>query len=184
MPSLPTIRTVMVALMLIALPSLQAQATATNNAQHREANERINVEYKAEKAACASQAGNAKDICIREAKSKEKIALAEEKFAHSGSTKDRNKLAIVRAESAYDVARERCDDSAGNAKEVCVKEAKANRDKALADAKMGQEIRESKRDAAQDKRQADYGVATAKCEALSADAKANCLSAAKAKYGE
>ena len=35
------------------------------------------------------------------------------------------KVLVAKAESAYAVAKERCDDKSGNAKDVCVKEAKA-----------------------------------------------------------
>ena len=34
-------------------------------------------DYKADKTACAALAGNAKDICVEEAKAKEKVARAE-----------------------------------------------------------------------------------------------------------
>jgi hypothetical protein len=39
----------------------------------------------------------------------------------------------------------RCDDRAGNAKDVCVKEAKAVEVRALADAKLGKQIGEARR---------------------------------------
>ena len=91
---------------------------------------------------------------------------------------------MAKAESAYAVAKEKCDDQAGNAKDVCVKEAKAVETKALADAKMGKEIGEAKTDAAADKRDADYNVAVEKCNALAGDAKTSCTAAAKAKFGK
>jgi hypothetical protein len=82
------------------------------------------------------------------------------------------------------VAKEKCDDLAGNAKDVCVKEAKAVEVKALADAKLGKQVAEANVSAADDKRDADYKVAAEKCDALAGDAKAACLSAAKAKFGK
>ena len=54
---------------------------------------------------------------------------------------------VARAEATYAVARERCDDKAGNVKDVCVTEAKANESKALAEAKMGKEIVRAEKDA-------------------------------------
>jgi hypothetical protein len=51
---------------------------------------------------------------------------------------------VAKAESAYAVAKERCDDKSGNDKDVCVKEAKAVEIKALVDAKIGKEIGEAK----------------------------------------
>jgi hypothetical protein len=91
---------------------------------------------------------------------------------------------VAKAEAAYVVAKEKCDDQAGNAKDVCVKEAKAVEAKALADAKMGQQIGEAKVDASETKRDADYKVAVEKCDAMAGDAKASCLSAAKASFGK
>jgi hypothetical protein len=91
---------------------------------------------------------------------------------------------VAKAESAYALAKERCVDQSGNAKDVCVKEAKAVRVKALADAKLGKEIREAKKDAASDKLDADYKVAIEKCDALAGDAKKSCVAAAKAKFGK
>jgi hypothetical protein len=67
---------------------------------------------------------------------------------------------------------------------VCVKEAKAIEVAALADAKAGKKIGEAKKDASQDKRDAEYKLAVEKCDAMSGDAKASCVSAAKAKFGK
>jgi predicted house-cleaning noncanonical NTP pyrophosphatase (MazG superfamily) len=106
------------------------------------------------------------------------------KYSYTGKASDKNKMLEVKAKSAYAVAKEKCDDKAGNDKAVCVKEAKAVETKALADAKMGKEISEAKKDDAQEKLDADYEVAVQKCDALEGDAKASCLAAAKAKFGK
>lgn len=102
----------------------------------------------------------------------------------TGKAADRTKVLVTRAESAYAVAKERCDDQAGNAKDVCVMEAKAIQVKALADAKMGKEIGEAKKDAATDKRDADYKVAVEKCDAMAGDSKSSCVAAARTKFGQ
>ena len=91
---------------------------------------------------------------------------------------------MFKAESAYAVAKERCDDQAGNAKDVCRKEAKAIEVKALADAKLGRQVGEARSDASQSKRDADYKVAAERCEALSGDAKSQCMSSAKSNFGK
>jgi hypothetical protein len=161
-----------------------AHAASMSKADYTAAKTRISAEYKSDKAACASLAGNAKDICVEEAKAKEKVARAELEYGFTGKAGDRTKVAVAKAESAYAVAKEKCDDQAGNAKDVCVKEAKAVETKALADAKMGKEIGEAKKDAAADKRDADYNVAVEKCDALAGDAKTSCIAAAKAKFGK
>ena len=167
---------------MLVLP--MAHAATMTKADYTATKTRIGADYKSDKVACASLAGNAKDICVEEAKAKEKVARAELEYGYTGKAGDRNKVAVARAESAYAVAKEKCDDKAGNAKDVCVKEAKAVEIKALADAKLGKEIGEAKKDAAADKRDADYNVAVEKCDALAGDAKASCIAAAKTKFGK
>ncbi|MDO8250230.1 MAG: hypothetical protein Q7T78_11000, partial [Rhodoferax sp.] len=145
---------------------------------------RISADYKTDRAACATLAANAKDVCVEEAKAKEKVARAELEFAYTGKASDRTKVLEAKAKSAYAVAKEKCDDQAGNAKDVCVKEAKAVEVKALADAKMNKEIGEAKKDDTEAKRDADYKVAAEKCDALAGDPKASCIAAAKTKFGK
>lgn len=166
------------------LPLSAAFAQAMNKADFKASKTRISADYKTDKAACKVQKGNAKDICQEEAQAKEKVALAELEFSYTGKAADRNKVAVVKAKAAYEVAKERCDDLAGNGKDVCVQEAKAAETKALADAKMGQEIGDAKKDAASEKTEADYKVAHEKCDALAGDAKASCVTAAKGKFGK
>lgn len=168
---------------LLALPMAQA-ATSMSKADYSAAKTRIGADYKTDKAGCAALAANAKDVCIEEAKAKEKVALAELEYGYTGKAGDRRKLAEVKAKSAYAVAKEKCDDSAGNTKDVCVKEAKAVEVKALADAKLAKEVGEARTDAAADKRDADYKVAIEKCDALSGDPKASCVAAAKTTFGK
>lgn len=167
---------------LLVLPT--AQAAAMSKADYKADKTRISADYKADKAACASLAANAKDICIEEAKAKEKVARAELEYSYTGKPKDQTKVLEVKAKSAYAVAKEKCDDKAGNDKDVCVKEAKAVETKALADAKMGKQIGEAKKEASEDKRDANYKVAVEKCDALAGDAKASCIAAAKTKFGK
>ena len=167
---------------LFTLPVAEAAAMTKSEYQANRTN--IEVDYESSKAACGSQAGNGKDLCIEESKAKQKIALAELEYVFTGKAADRNKVQVAKAEANYAVARERCDDLAGNVKDVCVKEAKATRTKSLADAKLGKDIGEARKDAASEKIDADYGVAIEKCNALAGDAKANCVASAKMTYGK
>lgn len=172
---------VLVAL-LLAVPL--AQAAVMSKSQYQDGKARIKAEYKVDKAACDGQAGNAKDICIEQAKAKEKVALAELEYGYSGKASDRTKVQVAKAESAHAVAKERCDDMSGNPKDVCIKEAKAAEVKALTDARLGKEIGEARHEASDDKREADYKVAIEKCDALAGDAKSRCVTAAKMNRGE
>ena len=165
---------------VLLLPA--AQAATMSKADYKADKTRVSEEYKSEKSACGSQAGNAKDICIEEAKGKEKIARAELEFRYSGKSKDQNKVMVAKAKSAYEVAKQRCDDKAGNEKGVCTKEAKAAETAAHADAKLGKQIHEATQEANEDKLNAEHKVATETCYALAGEAKNACIAAAKAKY--
>ena len=144
----------------------------------------IEAQYKSAREACNSLSGNAKDICVEQAKGQENVAKAELDDQHEPSASSREKLAKARAEATYAVAKERCDDLAGNPKDVCVKEAKAAHTQGLADAKANRETSKARSDAAEDKNDARYAVEIAKCDSLAGDAKSACVSAAKARFGK
>ena len=175
-------RCILLVATLLAIP--MAQSAVMSKADYSNGKTRISAEYKTDMTACDSLAGNGKDVCVQEAKAKSKVARAELEYGYSGKSGDHNKVLVTKAESAYAVAKEKCDDKAGNSKDVCVKEAKAVEVKALSDAKSGKEIGEVKKDAAADRANADYNVAAEKCGALAGDAKDNCITAAKAKYAK
>jgi len=152
-------------------------------------------QYKMDKAACDGMSGNAKDVCIEEAKGKEKIAKAEAEAAFQNTPKARESAREARADANYEVAKEKCDDLAGNAKDVCVKEAKAAVVKAKADARVDRvaadtrkdsadKTADARREAASDKRDADYKVALEKCDAFAGAAKDTCVHDAKVRFGK
>ncbi len=167
--------------LLFAAAGTQA-ATNMSRADYGAAKDRINADYKAERASCDKLSGNAKDICVEQSKGKESIARAELEADYTGKASDRNKVATAKADAAYAVAKEECDDKAGYGKDTCVTEAKAAHTKALADAKLSKKVGEARQDASEDKRDADYKVAVQKCDTLAGDAKSACVGDAKARY--
>ena len=52
-------------------------AATISKADYQAGKTRISADYKADKAACSSLAANARDLCVEEAKAKEKVARAE-----------------------------------------------------------------------------------------------------------
>jgi hypothetical protein len=179
-----TLRTAIALAFTACLAAPAAYAATMSKADYSAAKTRIGATFKADKAACDGMSGNAKDICREEAKATDKVALAELEYSYTGKPADQMKLRTVKADTAYAVAKEKCDDQAGNAKAVCVTEAKAVKTKALADVKLGEKVGEARTDAAQTKRDADYKVLAEKCDALAGEAKAGCISAAKAQTGK
>lgn len=92
------------------------------------------------------------------------------------------KAAKDQADSAYDAAKAHCDTLSGNTKDVCVKQAQANKTKAEADAKTRHEGRDAAMEGKKDKMESQYEVAKEKCDALSGNEKDACVSRAKSAY--
>ena len=103
---------------------------------------RISAEYKSEIKRCTSLSGNAKDICKAEVKGKQKTAKADAYAAFKGTDKAATAALIARADADFAVAKEKCDDQSGNAKDVCVKDAKAAHTRAKVDAQANQKVSE------------------------------------------
>jgi len=158
------------------------------------AKKNADAQYAVDREACSSLAGNAKDICIAEAKGKNDVTRAEAAVAYQNTAATRENARVARARADHDVAIERCDDLAGNRKDVCVKEAKAALVRAKADARVDRlagNAREGaavKRDAVKEaeaeKRDADYKVAVEKCAAYAGPAKDACVGNAKLQFGK
>ena len=141
-----------------------AQAAMGKDA-HDTAYKNAAAQYKTDKEACKSLTGNAKDVCMEEAKGKEKVAKAEADAAYKNTPKARENARIAHADASYNVAKEKCDDLSGNQKDVCVKEANAAHVKAKADAKVdrvaadtrntsAEKTAEARKDATEDTRDA------------------------------
>jgi hypothetical protein len=153
------------------------------------------AQYKTDTEACSSLSGNAKDICAAEAKGRNAVARADASATYQNTPKAREASRVARAQASYNVAIEKCDDLAGNSKDVCVKEAKAALVKGKANAKVDRvaavtsqdaatKQAEARKDATDDKRDADYKVAVEKCDSLAGPAKDACLGNAKMHFGK
>ena len=166
-----------------------------SKASYAQAVKDADAQYKIDKDACSSLSGNAKDICVAEAKGKHSVAKAEAEASYKHTPRARENARVARAQANYDVAIEKCDELAGNAKDVCVKEAKAELVKGKANAKVDRvtadtrheaatQQAEARKDANADKRDADYKVAIVKCDALAGPTKDACISNAKTAFGK
>lgn len=197
--------TILSAALFLAMSS-GAMAATMSKAEYKEAKDALSATYKTEQAACKALKGNAKDICVEEAKGREKVGKAELEANFSPSDKHQYDVRMAKAEAAYAVAKEKCDDLAGNAQDVCRKEAKAEFVTAKANAKVAEtkadanatareksgdanetarkSTAEARKDASADKREAEYAVAKEKCEAYRGDAKTTCVNEAKARFGQ
>jgi membrane-associated HD superfamily phosphohydrolase len=175
-------------------PRAMAPAALTKDG-YLEAKKNADAQYKSDREACSSLAGNAKDICIAEAKGKNDVSRAEAAVAYENTPVTRENARVARARAAHDVAIEKCDDLAGNPKDVCIKEARAALVRAKADAKVDRiagnarqgataKAHDAAREADAEKREADYKVAIEKCDAFAGPAKEACVGNAKLQYGK
>ena len=162
---------------------LSANAAITKD-EHKTAVKNAEASYKSAKASCASLAGNAKDVCVAEAKVQKAYAIAKT----DGEFKDTPKAIYDGrkdvASAEYDLAKAKCGAKAGNEKDVCIKEAKAVEVRAKADAKAGTKISDARADASDAKRTANYKVAIEKCDAFSGDIKDTCVKEAKTRFNK
>jgi hypothetical protein len=187
-------RKTLIASALAAVLASTSYAAMTKN-EVKAQEDRIAAEFKSGKARCDQLSGNAEDVCMAEAKGKEKVAKAELEARRKDNTPQAlYDVRVAKADAAYDVAKEKCDDHSGNAKDVCMKDAKAALTTAKADAKVEREagknqarsherVSEAQVDAAQDKRKAEYAAARERCDNYAGDAKDRCLADAKNRHG-
>jgi hypothetical protein len=103
-------------------------------AEREAALSRAERDYQQAMARCEAYSGNAEDVCEAEAKAQRAKDEASAKAEYKDTPKADYDERIAAAEADYSVARERCDELAGDSKEVCVKEAKATLARAKADA--------------------------------------------------
>ena len=103
--------------------------------EYKAAKEKIEANYKADKAKCDGLKDNAKDVCQKEAKGKENVAKAELEQQYKPSDSNSRKVEEEKVKATYEVAKEKCDDQKGDAKSACEKQAKADETKGKADIK-------------------------------------------------
>jgi hypothetical protein len=122
-------------LLMLAVVSCFAatQAGAMTGDEFKVAKEKIEADYKVDKAKCDTLKDNAKDVCQKEAEGKEKVAKAELDQQYKPSDAHARKVREQKVEAAYEVAKEKCDDLKGDAKDACQKQAKAEEAKGKAD---------------------------------------------------
>lgn len=109
----------MIALAIGFAFSAGAMAQTISKTEYKDSKSKIGVEYTSAKASCVALADNAKDICMAQAKGQEKIAKAELEARYQPSVKTHYEVRVAKAEADRGVAKEKCDDAAGNVKDVC-----------------------------------------------------------------
>lgn len=112
--------------------SMENKRDGISGDEYNRQKDRIEAEAKADKEKCKTLKDNAKDICEAEAKGKEKLAKKELDFKKNPNDKNRQDVEKMKAEVAYEVAKEKCEDQKGNDALSCKKQAKEEKDRAMA----------------------------------------------------
>ncbi|MBT2334882.1 hypothetical protein J7E49_13320 [Variovorax paradoxus] len=118
-------------------PPLPAEIDPTI-VEYGAAKERIGANLKVALGQCELQVDAAKAVCIKEARGREKIALAELDQQRRPSDANARRLAETRVAVNYEVAREKCNDRQADDKAACLSRASEEESKARAGIKTGQ----------------------------------------------
>ena len=186
-------KTKLVIAAIVGALALPGMSHAVSQAERDAELKRLDTTYDDAKRRCDGLSGNAKDICMAEAKGARNVAKADLEARHTGTAKAQYDARVARADANHEVAKEKCDEYSGNSKDVCLKDAKVVYTRAMADAKVERESREAnkrsadktadaRRDASNDVRNAEYKAAAERCDALAGDAKDRCVADAKARF--
>jgi hypothetical protein len=155
------------------LSVVAAETTAQTKAEYNAAKARAEADYNAARSQCKNFSGNDRDICQKQAKADLTTAKAQAKANYEGTGEAQLEAREDMIEADYKVAKEKCDSLSGDAKDVCLAEAKAVYAK-----------QEASLEAREDSMEADYKVAKERCNTLSGTGRRSCLKEAKIKFDD
>lgn len=126
----------LVAFGLGAAGNAAADVGGMDKDDYKFAENQIAAQYKADRKACTRLKGNAKDICVAQAKGKEGVARARLEAQYEPSPEAERVVKDTQADADYAIAKERCDDAKGRLKKACRQEAEATHEAAVRQAKV------------------------------------------------
>ncbi|MCC7701994.1 BON domain-containing protein [Janthinobacterium sp. GW460P] len=160
----------MIALMLAASASalLAAAPAYAQDASYKSLTDKASADYKQAKAACDSHSGNAKKVCVEEARVARAKADSDAVAEYRNTPRELTKARKDVANAEYDLAKAKCGDRTGADKTTCMNDAKAAKTAALADANTGAK-------AGTNVAQNPPATTKENCDAMDAPAKAACV---------
>ncbi|HAT29308.1 MAG TPA: BON domain-containing protein [Janthinobacterium sp.] len=159
-----------VGMLLSAAPAF---AQDQDHAAYKSMIDKAGVDYKAAKAQCGSSSGNAKKVCIEDAKVARARAESDAVAQHMNTPRDLSKARVKVADAEYDLAKAKCRDSSDRAN--CVSQAKSAKVAAVADAKAGNQMAGVGTPAMRDQRSAATTGAMENCAQMETAEKAACM---------
>ncbi|MEJ8835561.1 hypothetical protein [Ramlibacter sp. AN1133] len=163
-----------------------ATAQVFSSRDHEARELRITARYRTAVAACAPLEGHGEDVCLAEAEAEERIARVDLEAQYRPSAKARHHALVVAADSRYAVARVRCEDRTGVARDACMTAATALRtaerdqarvllNNAAARARATEQADDDREEASSDTLAARYSAARMQCEAYVDKLRERCL---------
>lgn len=126
----------LLAILLVGAAGMSTAVANDDTDTVRSAQSKAAADYKTARAQCDSMKGNAKTVCVDEARAARAHAEADALASDtSSSARSRNKAKVAAADADYALARARCNDKSGADKTSCMNEAKSSHTTALADAR-------------------------------------------------
>lgn len=154
-----------------ALALLPLAAVAADSEYYKTEINKATAQFKTDKARCDALQGNDKDVCVERATANLKIAESDLQAYEKNTTAASLKAEHERVDQLYRVDKEKCDTYKGNAKDVCIAQAAALKER-----------REGNLKALESRLKGDYRLAVEKCESLAGDQRSACKDEAKRKY--
>lgn len=140
-PSLP-----LFGLLALAASGLAMGATMSTS-DYSVAKERAAMDYQAARAQCSQQSGNPRNLCLVEARATERKAMGKAEARYRNTDVARRDATIESAEVDFEVAKTKCAARAGNERERCIQDAKAQQVRTKAEAIATERIAAVHRDA-------------------------------------
>jgi osmotically-inducible protein OsmY len=161
-------------LLFVLATAASASFAATPNddkVAYKAATSQAESTYKTSKAACDAQSGNAKDVCIEQAKVARANSEATAAWQYKNDKKSVEKAQTNVADAQYDLAKAQCSPLTGADKDSCLTGAKSMHTAAINDAKAG-------------KKAADVAQTGIDCSSMSGADKASCETRAKSELAK
>jgi hyperosmotically inducible periplasmic protein len=127
--------TVLATAMNAGFAAVPTAALNHDPATYRNVTQKTAADFKAATAKCASMSGNAKGVCIEEAKAARAHAEADAVAQYNNTPKGRAKARTAVADADFSLAKAKCADMSGAEKDACINNATAVHTAAVADAR-------------------------------------------------
>jgi len=165
-----------------SVPALAASTDAKDI--YNATNDKASSDYKLARKECDGITGNAKDVCIAQAKATQVQTESNASAVYKGTPAARVSAQNDIADANFEVDKAKCGSQNGTPKDVCNKQAKATMIAAKADATADKKVGDARSDANSDKQAANYTVELEKCDALAGTRKDDCVTSVKSQYGK